>query len=182
MTDDLTTIQAEIERRKAAPSVPKIDFSKKEEAPPSPTSDRAGELVEEAFGQAVVAQVQNNSDVQRDLLGNAEKVVKSKVEAIKSRVDQEDKEAHFNNKRNACECFGYNEATTEKWAVNVMNAWHNVMTAIWICVGFLTFAPITFVAKKITVIFKKSWVAIILSIIIYAAIIALPIVLGFLKK
>lgn len=184
MNDDLTAIQAEIERRKAAPPVPEIHFPPRAEATTtaSPSMDKAGVLVEEAFGQAVVAQVANNTEVQQELLGSADKVIKSKVEAIKSRVDQEDKEAHFNNKKNACECFGYNEATTEKWAVDLMNLWHNIMTAIWICVGFVTFAPITFTAKKITVIFKKSWVAILCAIVLYLLIVALPIVLGLLNK
>lgn len=184
MNEDLTALQAEIERRKAeAAAIPEIHFPVREEAPPSvPAMDRAGELVEEAFGQAVAAQVTNNAEVQRDLLDNAERVIKGKVGAIKSRVEQEDKEAHFNNKKNACECFGYNEATTEKWAVDLMNLWHNIMTAVWICIGFVTFAPITFTAKKITVIFKKSWVAILLSIVIYAAAVGLPILLGLLNK
>lgn len=170
MADDLTEIQAEIERRiSSAPAVPPSP-------PPMPAPD-ADKLVQEAFGQAVAAQVTNNTAVQQEILGSAERVIKGKVDAIKSRVDQEDKEAHFNNKRNACECFGYNEATTEKWAVNVMNFWHNIMTAIWIVVGFVTFAPITFVAKKITVIFKKSWAAFVVAIVIYLVAVVLPIIL-----
>lgn len=183
MDKDLMEIQQEIDRRKqSAVTLPEIPFEKRGERVQKDTPrDVAGALVDEAFGQAVVAQVANNTDVQTGLLQSADKVIKSKVEAIKSRAEQEEKEAHFNNKKNACECFGYNEATTQRWAVDVMNWWHNVMTAIWLCIGFFTFAPITFVAKKITVIFKKSWVAVTLAIIIYLAVLAFPVVYGFLR-
>lgn len=183
MDADLQEIQAEIERRKAASvGIPEIQFSQKSNNDNPPAGDMAGELVEQAFGQAIAAQVTGNAGVQEELLASAERVIQGKVNAIRARVDTEDKEAHFNNRKNACECFGYNESTTEKWAVNLMNAWHNIMTAIWVFIGFFTFAPITFVAKKITVIFKKTWVAILLSIVIYAAVVTVPILLGFLKK
>lgn len=136
---------------------------------------RAGDLVERAFEQAVVNQVVNNQDVQSDLLKSAEQVIHSKTSAIKSQAALEDKAVHFNNKKGACECFGYNETTTEKWAVNYMNVWHNIMTAIWVTIGMVTFAPITFIAKKIKVIFKVAWVAILLAVIIYFIVILSPI-------
>ena len=95
----------------------------------------------------------------------------------------EDKAAYFRNKKGACECFGYNEETTEKWAVKVMNFWHNIMTAIWLCLGFFTFAPITFIAKKMTVIFKKTWLAIVVSVIIYLIIVVgVPFLASYLNK
>lgn len=89
--------------------------------PVKPVGQKAGELVERAFEQAVVNQVVNNDTVQNELLKSAEQVIHSKTSAIKSQAELEDKTIHFNNKKGACECFGYNEATTEKWAVNYMN-------------------------------------------------------------
>lgn len=174
--DDLDLLQQEIEKRKTAvatveqSAVPAISFEKKDKVVEKPKTT-AGELVEEAFNQAVVHRVKTDEEVQNTLLQSADKVIQNKTNAIKERADQEDKEAYFNNKKNACECFGYNEATTEKWAVKVMNYWHNVMTAIWLFIGFFTFAPITFVAKKVEVIFKKSWVAVVVAIVLYLIIV-----------
>lgn len=150
----------------------------------APVEDKAGdkatELVEQAFNQAIVHRVVENQEVQKELLDSADTVIHNKLNAVKARADQEDKETHFNNKKGACECFGYNEATTEKWAVNAMNIWHNVMTALWLALGFFTFAPVTFIAKKIAVIFKKSWVAIVLAIVIYLIFTLVPILAGVL--
>ena len=193
--EDLNEIEIEIaERRKAQalatvdePAAPSIVFEKPlppEKAEAEQThKDKTTELVETAFNQAVIHRVTTDENVQKELLDSADKVVKNKTNAIKARAEQEDKETHFNNKKGACECFGYNETTTEKWAVNVMNAWHNVMTAIWLFLGFFTFAPITFVAKKITVIFKKSWIAITLAIILYLLIVVgIPLLTTILSK
>lgn len=190
---DLEAIERELAERKAVTvkeetqAVPVISFEnpmvEKEKQETQSVKDKASELVEQAFNQAIVHTVTTDTGVQTELLDSAEKVIHNKTNAIKERADQEDKAAYFNNKKNACECFGYNEETTEKWAVKVMNFWHNIMTAIWLFIGFFTFAPITFVAKKITVIFKKSWVAIIISIILYLVIVVgIPLLTTFLNK
>lgn len=190
---DLEAIERELAERKAVTvkeepqAVPVISFEnpmvEKEKQETQSVKDKANELVEQAFNQAIVHTVTTDTSVQTELLDSAEKVIHNKTNAIKERADQEDKAAYFNNKKNACECFGYNEETTEKWAVKVMNFWHNIMTAIWLFIGFFTFAPITFVAKKITVIFKKSWVAITIAIIIYLlVVVGIPLLTSFLNK
>ena len=183
MNEDLELIQKEIEARKSLQlaqnqtiATPSVNLPQPQETP----KDKATELVESAFSQAIVNRVVENESVQQELLESADTVIQNKLNTIKAKADQEDKEANFNNKKGACECFGYNEATTEKWAVNVMNFWHNIMTAIWLFIGFFTFAPITFIAKKIGVIFKKAWVAILLAIIIYLIVVLTPILTSLL--
>ncbi len=190
--EDLAAIEKEIAERKelatagVSSTVPTISFDKPLAPAPEkiePPKDTAGQLVESAFNQAIVHRVTTDETVQTELLDSAKKVIENKTNAIRERADQEDKEAFFNNKKGACECFGYNEATTEKWAVKIMSLWHNVMTAIWIFFGFFTFAPITFVAKKITVIFKKSWIAFTVAILIYLFIVlGIPLLTTVLKK
>lgn len=175
--EDLSEIERTILERKEktqavtvrgeTPAVPAIPFENPAEKQSTTGKDTAGELVESAFNQAIVHKVTTDENVQNELLESAEKVIKNKTDTLKARADLEDKTAFFNNKKGACECFGYNETTTEKWAVKVMSFWHNIMTAIWLLIGFFTFAPVTFVAKKITVIFKKTWVAITIAIILY---------------
>ena len=146
---DLDAIERQIVERKAA-DIPTISFGTPAPAPTQENNgtDKANELVESAFNQAIVHKVATDENVKNELLNSAGKVIKNKTNAIKERADKEEKEAFFNNRKGACDCFGYDEATTEKWAVTYMNFWHNIMTAIWIFIGCFTFAPITFVAKK----------------------------------
>lgn len=178
--DELSVIEKEIEERKTTALV--IEFNKPNEPQRVEKVDKATELVESAFNQAVVHRVQTDENVQKELLDSAGKVIQNKVNAVKEKADQEEKEAHFNNRKHACECFGYNEATTEKWAVNMMNAWHNIATAIWLFIGFFTFAPVAFVAKKVVVIFKKTWLAVVFALIIYFGVLAIPFLVELLTK
>lgn len=182
MNEDLDIIEKQIAERKAVAEVPVIKFNNPAPVDDVSANDRASQLVESAFSQAIINQVNENKELQEELLDSADAVVRNKVNAIKSLADAEDKETHFNNKKGACECFGYNETTTEKWAVNTMNVWHNIMTAIWLFIGFFTFAPVTFIAKKIAVIFKKAWLAVLLAVIIYLAVILVPLLTGLLTK
>lgn len=163
------------------PELPEIPFKT---PPPVTKSDTvsAGDMVEQAFNIAVVETVRNDKTVQSELLEGAEKIIHNKTSEIKARAEMEEKEAHFNNKKGACECFGYNETTTEKWAVSIMGFWHNIITAIWIVLGMFTFAPITFVAKKISVIIKNTWLAVIVAIVIYAIFALSPLWIGFISK
>jgi hypothetical protein len=153
------------------PSVP-IEFEKPK--PPTAQPPKAGDMVEQAFTAAVYATVANNEKVQSDIAEGAEKVIQNKTSAIKAQAEMEAKEAYFNNKKSACECFGYNETSTEKWAVSIMAIWHNIATAIWIIVGMFTFAPITFFAKRVSVIIKKAWLAVLVGIIIYLLVTTSP--------
>lgn len=185
MDEDLIKIKNEIERRTASEEVgmpaplQHIDFGiNPQKTGEMRSPDKAGELVDEAFNQAIVAQVQNNKDLQKELLGSADTVIHNKVNAIKARADQDDKETHFNNKKGACDCYGFNETTTPKWAVNFMNYCHNVFIILWIIIGTFTFAPIVFVGKKIGVIVSRTWIAMVLAFVIYVLIVATPIVIN----
>lgn len=186
MNEDLEVLKQQIEERKqqlvvSEPVAPAITFEQTEK--PLPVKrDTAQELVDNAFGQAIVNRVVENKEVQKNLLDSADTVIQNKLNAIREKADQEDKEASFNNNKNACECFGYNEATTSKWAVKTMKVWHDIMTALWIVIGSVTFAPVTFIAKKINVIFKKSWLAILVAVVLYLIFTAAPIVTGLLIK
>lgn len=159
-----------------------IKFNLEERKLEEKKSDRVGDIVEAAYQQAAIAQVKNDEGVQEQLLEGAKQTIQNKVDAIKDRAEQEAKEAHFNNKKDACECFGYSEKTTEKWAVNYMGWWHNLFTAIWITIGMVTFAPITFIGKKLVVIFKKTWVAMLVAVLIYLAVIFIPILINYLHS
>lgn len=181
--EELKKIQEQKElQEKEQLNLQKIEFEKPKEVATVSAKDKATELVESAFDQAIVHTVQTDENVQTQLLDSAGKVIKNKLNAVKERTELEDKEAHFNNKKGACECFGYNEKSTEKWAVNVMSWWHNIMTAIWVLIGSFTFAPVTFVAKKIKVIFKATWLCVVLALIIYFGVLAMPFITGLLNK
>lgn len=138
-------------------------------------------IVEDVFNQAVVAKITDDDDLKNKMLNTAKKFTETKMKIIDNKVDKEDKRAFFENNESACECFGYDEKDTEKWAVGYMKIWHTIMTAIWVTIGWVTYAPITFIAKKISVIVKRTWIAVIVAIILYFAITLIPLWVNLVK-
>ena len=141
-----------------------------------------GDMIEAVFNSAVVETVKNDDEVKEEIVVSAKDAILNKTKAIKDQTEAEAKEAHFNNHKGACECFGFTEKSTEKWAVTMMSFWHRVMTAIWIVIGFVTYAPISFIAAKLGVIIKRTWLAVVVSGLIYVVVALSPLWISILKK
>lgn len=176
---DFSLMDKALEEKKA--EIGKIEFekSKEKEVKNIPTKD---ELIDSAFNSAVVHTIKNDNDLQTNVLDTAKTYTKTKMQAIATKVDTEYKEAVFNNKKDACESYGFNEKTTPIWAVKVMSFFYSIMLAIWLLIGSFTFMPVIFVAKKIQVGLKKTWLAIIVSLLLYFGVtIGIPILTNFIR-
>lgn len=158
-----------------------IDFSEPTSVE-NKTQDKNSALVENMFNQAVMHEVSNNENLKETVLDTANTYVDTKMKTLKKKVDTEHKEAVYDNNKDACESYGFNERTTPTWAVNFMRWGYNVMLAIWIFIGSFSFMPVIFVAKKIAVGVKKVWLAVILALIIYLAVTLVPIILAVVKS
>lgn len=147
-----------------------------------PVADKKEQLVENMFEQAVVHEVANNAELQDNVLETAKVYTNTKMQTIKTKVDTEHKEAVFDNRKDACESYGFNEKTTPIWATKAMSWGYNVMLAIWLFIGTFTFMPIIFIAKKMVVGLKKTWLAVIFALLIYLAVTLVPILVSVLKQ
>lgn len=111
-------------------------------------SDQNQQLVENMFNQAIVHEVANNETLKDKVLETAKTYVDTEMQTISTKVETKNKEAIFDNNKDACESYGFNEKTTPKWAINFMRFGYNIMLAIWLFIGSFTFMPVIFVAKK----------------------------------
>lgn len=142
---------------------------------------RANEVVAEVFGQAVVHTVVNNEDIQDKLLDTAHAVVENKAEVLANRAEKESKASFIEKHSDACFYFGYDDTTTSKFHVKLMAFWIFVLNTIYIfTVGFFVVSPISFILRKLKVIIKKTWLAIILALLIYFLVLAIPIFVSWL--
>lgn len=138
-------------------------------------------LVDNMFEQAVIHEVANNKELKDKVLDTAKVYTETKMQTIATDVDTEHKEAVFNNKKDACESYGFNEKRTPIWAIKFMSVGYSVMLAIWLFIGTFTFMPIIFVAKKISVGIKSTWIAGVIAIILYLALTLAPLLTAVLK-
>lgn len=143
--------------------------------------DNKDALVDNMFEQAIQHQVKNNEDLKNQVLGTAKIYTETKMQTISTKVDTEHKEAIFNNQKDACESYGFNEKTTPIWAVKFMAVGYSVMLAIWLFIGSFTFMPVIFVAKKLSVGIKKTWISGVIALLLYLAITLVPILIGVIR-
>lgn len=172
-------IQELIQAEKAK-ELANVEFNK-QVTPTKPTKPITSELIEHSLGQAIKHKVITDDKVQERLLNTADKVIDNAMNEAESEAETADKKAYFNNKKSACECWGYDEDTTDKRFVKLMSIIHSIFTTVWIAIGAITFAPVVFVAKKISVIVKKTWIAVVIAILIYLAIILIPTLIAVIK-
>lgn len=176
---------AELEKKVEEKKQQELDIfkSKKQEMPIEiKPEDKNQQLVENMFNQAIVHEVSNNEDLKDKVLETAKTYVDTEMQTIATKVETKNKEANFNNNKDACESYGFNEKTTPKWAVSFMRWGYNVMLALWLFVGSFTFMPIIFVAKKISVGIKKIWLAGLIAVLIYLGVTLTPIILAIINS
>ena len=134
------------------------------------------------FNQAIFHEVSNNDTLKEKVLDTAKTYVETEMKTIENKVEEKHKEAVFDNNKDACESYGFNEKQTPTWAVKFMRWGYNVILAIWLFIGSFTFMPVIFVAKKISVGIKKTWIAGILALLIYLGLTVVPIILTIVNR
>lgn len=145
----------------------KFNFDKQAQPVQQAQEDRKDLLIEAAFEQATIAKLQNDEALRERVSTTAEKFVDTKMQGIQTSVDTEYKKVFYENRKDACESYGFEEKTTPIWAVKLMSIGYSVMLAIWLLIGTFTYMPVIFIAKKIKVGVKKTWLAILFALALY---------------
>ena len=177
--DEIEELKKKVEEKQSQ----EIDIFKPKEQPIAEVKeqDKNQQLVEGMFNQAILHEVTNNEELKENVLDAAKVYVDTEMQTIKTKVDTKNKEAVFDNNKDACESYGFNEKTTPKWAVGFMRWGYNVILAIWLFIGSFTFMPVIFVAKKISVGIKKTWLAGLIALLIYLGVTLTPIILAIIR-
>lgn len=141
-----------------------------------------GDLIEQGIGYTVVQKIRNDQDVQDRIGETANRLIDNKLVEKANETERKKKEQVFQNNKDACDLYGIDEKTVPVWVVNCAKLVQNFWYFIWLIIGFFTTAPVVFLSKKIAVVFKKTWVAVLLAILIYMAIITSPLWWGALQN
>lgn len=167
---ELKLLSQEIDERKSENS----DVSAKEET-------ENEEFINSLFNKSVFEQAENNQNLKEKVSNTAEQYAQTRIEAIKKSTEKEEKKALFDNNKDMCECYGFDEVTTTKFLVNFMKIGYSAMSILWIIIGTFTFMPIIFVSKKLTVVVKKLWLAIVIAVLTYGVAVIAPFIMTFIK-
>lgn len=143
---------------------------------------KAGDLIEQGIGFTVVQKIQTDTDIQEKIGQTANRMIDNKLVEKANETERQKKEEVFKNNKDACDLYGIDEKTVPVWVVKSAKVVQNFWYLIWLVVGFFTTAPVVFLSKKIAVVFKKTWISVLLAIIIYGAVVTSPLWWGALQK
>lgn len=131
-------------------------------------SSQPSDLIGAVFNTAIVETVKHDDEVKGEIVDSAKDTIRNKTQAYKDNAEAEAKEAYFNNNKDACECFGFKEEKMlEKWAVKCMKVVYRVLLAVYIAIASFTLAPTIFILQRVRNAVKKTWLAIVLAVLIY---------------
>jgi hypothetical protein len=154
------------------PTVPK---DLKNITPIEAATSKVNEVVTEIFSQAVVHTVREDDEIRQHLLNTAKQVVADKTNTIADMAETESKAYNFEKHLDACTYFGYDEKTTSKFHVKVMSVWAFILNTIYIfTVGLFIVSPLSFIARKLKVVIKHTWLVVVLALLIYLVVLAIP--------
>lgn len=172
--DENKDILVAIEQEKAKVAemglTPTVFDKPKETAVEEKEVDTKDEILNTLLNQGVVHEIKNNEELQKEVLDTAKVVAETKMKVFRNKADKEHKKAVFENNEAACSCYGFKEKSIPLWAVTLMNIGYSIMLFIWWLVGTFTFMPVVFIFSKIQVGLKHTWMAVILSVLIYLAV------------
>ena len=180
MNDEILDLERQVKEKQQQ----ELDLfkNKPQQAIVEEKKDENEQLVEKMFNQAIISKVSNDKDLNENVLQTAQTYVNTSMQTIKTNVDTKYKAAVFVNNQDACESYGFNEKSTPTWAVRFMKFGYSIMLAIYLFCASFTIMPVIFLMKKIHVAVKHTWIAIFLAVLIYAAIVFTPIIIGILHR
>lgn len=138
-------------------------------------------LLDKGVDAAIVHKITNDDDVRSRLLDTANDIINNKLDEKHNDSERDKKRAALENNKDACDLYGIDEKTVPIWVVKAAKIVQNFWYIVWIIIGFATTAPVVFLSKKLSVVFKRTWVAVLLAIIIYLAVVLTPLIINIIK-
>ena len=138
-------------------------------------------LLDRGVDAAIVHKITNDDDVKSRLLDTANDIINNKLDEKHNDSERDKKRAALENNKDACDLYGIDEKTVPIWVVKAAKIVQNFWYIVWIIIGFATTAPVVFLSKKLSVVFKRTWVAVLLAITIYLAAVLVPLIINIIK-
>ena len=138
-------------------------------------------LLDRGVDAAIIHKITNDDDVKNRLLDTANDIINNKLDEKQNDSERDKKRAALENNKDACDLYGIDEKTVPIWVVKAAKIVQDFWYIVWIIIGFVTTAPVVFLSKKLSVVFKRTWVAVLLAITIYLAVVLTPLIINIIK-
>ena len=143
-----------------------VERSKELEAFNALKSANAGDMVKALQNKEIMDVIATDAETKEALNKNAKTIVQTQTDTIKTKVDSENQQAKFDSNKDACEVYGVSESCP-LWQQRLMKLGANFWFIIYFIIATVVIAPIGIFTRKLSNIFRKGWVALLVGIVFY---------------
>ena len=160
--------------------VPKNIFSKRfDELKVEVPKSRTEIIVKELHDRGLIQFVEGNEEVQTKIMLQVAKSIDIELSKIDSKgTNEAQNEAYCANKE-SCKNYGV-DAAVEQWKIKMMKIGSGFWFIMYFIIASFTIVPVSVVTRGINTFIKRSWLSIIIAVIIYLFItVGLPLLIKF---
>ena len=130
------------------------------------TNASTEEIISDLHKAAILNQVKNDEDTNAKFIQQAKKTVDNELNTINEENKNKRQQATYNSNKEACRCYGIADAVP-LWQVNLMKVGHSIWFVLYWIFATVTICPINVFMTGINAFIKKSWVSLIIALLIY---------------
>lgn len=144
--------------------------------------DDPDKIIADIHKAAIINQVQTDEATNKKFIEQAKKTVDNELGSINQENIAKRQKATYNANLEACRCYGV-EAAVPLWQIYLMRAGHAVWFVIYFLFASVTICPINVFVTGINAFIKRTWLSIVIAVLIYVSVVVLvPILTTYLKK
>lgn len=128
--------------------------------------DSTETMISKLHQAAILAQVKNDDDTNRKFIEQAKKTVDNELDTLDKKNIVKRQEATYNANKEACKCYGIEDAVP-LWQIRLMRIGHSIWFVIYWIFATITICPINVFVTGINAFIKRTWLSIIVALIIY---------------
>lgn len=136
------------------------------------------DVVRAVQNQKTIALAETDEEVQAQLEQNAKQSINDSMKVVTNESASRVNESHFDLHKTASKMYGFKEARP-LWQQKMMVVGAAIWFVIYFIIASLTVCPISVFSDVFNNIFKKAWLGVVVSMVVYLAmVVGIPLLMG----
>lgn len=130
----------------------------------------ANEMINAVTNKTTLDLVTNDEETKKKIVEHSKQQINNEIEINNNKAESDKIETKFKCNKEACKTYGVVDAVP-LWQQRMMVVGYSIWFVIYFIVATFTIAPISIFAQKLTNIFVKSWLSILVAVVLYLAVV-----------
>lgn len=130
------------------------------------------DVVRALQNKATIEVATTNEDVRNKMEDNAKAIIDNHLTVTKNEAEAKNEQSFWNRNKSAVKMYGYSENDPRpNWQTALMKVGSNIWFVIYWIIATVTVCPLSVFFDVFRAIFKKGWLAMVVAVVVYLAIV-----------